>query len=41
MIFHQVQLVICALIASRLARRAEESSTHLASLEVGEGPSFG
>jgi sodium/bile acid cotransporter 7 len=30
MIFHQIQLVVCALIASRLARRADESSTQSA-----------
>ena len=27
MIFHQIQLVVCALIAGRLARRADEAST--------------
>jgi solute carrier family 10 (sodium/bile acid cotransporter), member 7 len=32
MIFHQIQLVVCALIAARLARRADEASTP----EVGE-----
>jgi sodium/bile acid cotransporter 7 len=28
MIFHQIQLVVCAVIASRLAREADESSAH-------------
>ena len=32
MIFHQIQLVVCALIAGRLARRADEASAP----EVGE-----
>jgi len=32
MIFHQIQLVVCTLIAGRLARRADEASTP----EVGE-----
>jgi solute carrier family 10 (sodium/bile acid cotransporter), member 7 len=32
MIFHQIQLVVCALIAARLARQADETSTP----EVGE-----
>jgi solute carrier family 10 (sodium/bile acid cotransporter), member 7 len=43
MIFHQIQLVVCAVIASRLARRADESSTLSAAPDalapgVGEEP---
>jgi solute carrier family 10 (sodium/bile acid cotransporter), member 7 len=43
MIFHQIQLVVCAVIASRLARRADESSTRSAPPDalapgVGEEP---
>jgi sodium/bile acid cotransporter 7 len=48
MIFHQIQLVVCAVIASRLARHADEAgsaSTRSASAvptpDVGEEPSFG
>jgi sodium/bile acid cotransporter 7 len=44
MIFHQIQLVVCAVIASRLGRQADDSSTHSAAgpvvpaPEAGEGP---
>jgi sodium/bile acid cotransporter 7 len=41
MIFHQIQLVVCAVIASRLARRADETpetSSQSAPSEVGEQP---
>lgn len=40
MIFHQIQLVVCAVIASRLARRADEapSARTVVSPEAGEGP---
>jgi len=37
MIFHQIQLVVCAVIASRLGRQADESSTHPTAPEAGEG----
>jgi solute carrier family 10 (sodium/bile acid cotransporter), member 7 len=36
MIFHQIQLVVCAVIASRLAREADETSSQAATAEVGE-----
>ncbi|WP_445162825.1 bile acid:sodium symporter family protein [Mycobacterium sp. Dal123C01] len=36
MIFHQIQLVVCAVIASRLAREADETSSQSATAEVGE-----
>jgi solute carrier family 10 (sodium/bile acid cotransporter), member 7 len=36
MLFHQIQLVVCAVIASRLAREADETSAQSATSEVGE-----
>jgi solute carrier family 10 (sodium/bile acid cotransporter), member 7 len=36
MIFHQIQLVVCAVIASRLARQADEMSPQSAASGVGE-----
>ncbi|WAJ47494.1 bile acid:sodium symporter [Mycobacterium sp. Aquia_216] len=36
MLFHQIQLVVCAVIASRLAREADETSAQSAPSEVGE-----
>jgi solute carrier family 10 (sodium/bile acid cotransporter), member 7 len=36
MIFHQIQLVVCAVIAARLAREADETSPQSATAEVGE-----
>nr|WP_232232169.1 bile acid:sodium symporter family protein [Mycobacterium triplex] len=36
MIFHQIQLVVCAVIASRLAREADETSLPPVRSEVGE-----
>jgi sodium/bile acid cotransporter 7 len=36
MIFHQIQLVVCAVIASRLAREADETSSQSATAEAGE-----
>ncbi|GBG37152.1 bile acid:sodium symporter family protein [Mycobacterium montefiorense] len=36
MIFHQIQLVVCAMIASRLAREADKTSAQSAAPEVGE-----
>jgi len=36
MIFHQIQLIVCAVIASRLAREADENTA--APTEVGEQP---
>jgi sodium/bile acid cotransporter 7 len=48
MIFHQIQLVVCAVIASRLARHADEagsastrSAPAVPTPDVGEEPSFG
>lgn len=40
MIFHQIQLVVCAVIASRLGRGADEtaSAAEVSTLEVGEEP---
>jgi sodium/bile acid cotransporter 7 len=38
MIFHQIQLVVCAVIASRLGRRADESAPTAGIPEAGEGP---
>jgi sodium/bile acid cotransporter 7 len=41
MLFHQIQLVVCAVIASRLARRADEGgqpASAPAVRSVGEGP---
>jgi sodium/bile acid cotransporter 7 len=41
MLFHQIQLVVCAVIASRLARRADEAgqpASAPAVRSVGEGP---
>ncbi len=46
MIFHQIQLVVCAVIASRLARDADEADpastpSAVRAPEVGRSPSFG
>ncbi len=41
MIFHQIQLVVCAMIASRLARDADATSSQSAPTEVGRSASSG
>jgi solute carrier family 10 (sodium/bile acid cotransporter), member 7 len=41
MIFHQIQLVVCAVIASRLAREADDSSTHSAARPAVPAPGVG
>ena len=41
MIFHQIQLVVCAVLASRLARQADDSSTHSAAGPAVPAPEAG
>jgi solute carrier family 10 (sodium/bile acid cotransporter), member 7 len=41
MIFHQIQLVVCAVIASRLAREADDSSAHSAAGPAVPAPEAG
>ena len=44
MIFHQIQLVVCAVIASRLAQQADETgstSTHSAAVPTAPAPEVG